>query len=416
MLRTRSRYGVSERSELRALTSSSCLCDPDCSGFPTTVGRTCSSGDLRRGVSLAVKKSDISTVPIVPLYGHDRLRARLEAAVERQALPGSILIQGRRGIGKQRLALWLGQRLLCSAADARPCGRCVSCKYALDLVHPDLHWFFPRTRLADADATVEAIRSDYADALAERVAASGLYDPPTGSEGLFVATVRAVVRAASMTPTMSKRKVFIIGDAERMVPQEGAEAAANAFLKLLEEPLPDTTLILTSSEPGALLPTIRSRVVSFRATPLSDKEMDAFITHPFVKARLPEVDTDWDARRRMAGGSPGALIGGSGANEAMRAARALLSAATGTRDERLRAAFALGSSKARGFFSEMLDALTLLLHDREVEAARRDDPPRALAVGRAIDLVEDAKVRASGNVSPQLLGARLTRELSELLA
>ena len=47
------------------------------------------------------------------------------------------------------------------------------------------------------------------------------------------------------------RRVFVVGDAERMVPQEGADMAANAFLKLLEEPLPDTFLILTTSEPGA---------------------------------------------------------------------------------------------------------------------------------------------------------------------
>ena len=56
----------------------------------------------------------------------------------------------------------------------------------------------------------------------------------------------------------------MIGDAERMVAQEGSDQAANAFLKLLEEPPADTTLILTSSEPGALLPTIRSRSVSVR--------------------------------------------------------------------------------------------------------------------------------------------------------
>ena len=47
---------------------------------------------------------------------------------------------------------------------------------------------------------------------------------------------------------------MVIGDAERMVVQEGTDVAANAFLKLLEEPLPDTTLLLTSSDPGALLP------------------------------------------------------------------------------------------------------------------------------------------------------------------
>ena len=48
--------------------------------------------------------------------------------------------------------------------------------------------------------------------------------------------MRAIVQQASLTPAMAAKKVFIIGDADRMVPQEGAEFAANAFLKLLEEP------------------------------------------------------------------------------------------------------------------------------------------------------------------------------------
>src|SRR4029453_11349249 len=99
-------------------------------------------------------------------------------------------------------------------------------------------------------------------------------------------------------PAIAKRKVFIIGDAERMVPQEGSEQAANAFLKLLEEPPADTTIILTSSEPGALLPTIRSRVVSMRAAPLSQDSMRAFladdqvVTHLKGESSLPPGTTE----------------------------------------------------------------------------------------------------------------------------
>ena len=85
---------------------------------------------------------------------------------------------------------------------------------------------------------------------------------------------------------MARRKVFVIGDAERMVAQEGSDQAANAFLKLLEEPPEDTTIILTSSEPGALLPTIRSRVVAVRVPPLSGAEVSAFLADPVVAKQL----------------------------------------------------------------------------------------------------------------------------------
>src|SRR5688500_6094822 len=74
----------------------------------------------------------LGPVPLIPLYGHEDLRRRLREAAGRGALPASILLHGPQGVGKQRLALWLGQMLLCPEAD-RPCGRCQTCRYALEL-------------------------------------------------------------------------------------------------------------------------------------------------------------------------------------------------------------------------------------------------------------------------------------------
>src|SRR5688500_7905764 len=62
-------------------------------------------------------------------------------------------------------------------------------------------------------------------------------------------------------PAMSAEQVFIVGDADALVVQEASQEAANALLKLLEEPPGGTRFILTSSEPGRLLPTVRSRSV-----------------------------------------------------------------------------------------------------------------------------------------------------------
>ncbi|HMC53677.1 MAG TPA: hypothetical protein VKH19_00775, partial [Gemmatimonadaceae bacterium] len=168
---------------------------------------------------------------IIPLYGHEELRDRLRDAASRGALPPTLLFQGMRGVGKQRLALWLGQLLLCEQDAARaPCNECNSCRFALQLTHPDLHWYFPRPRPKDSDPDLDEVRADYAEAIAERVGEAGLYPPPSGSEGIYIATVRAMVQQAVLSPAISKRKVFIVGDAERMVPQEGSEQAANAFL------------------------------------------------------------------------------------------------------------------------------------------------------------------------------------------
>lgn len=354
-------------------------------------------------------------MPLVPLFGHEQLRERLSGAVERGVLPASILLHGPRGIGKQRLALWLGQRLLCERVEgrARPCGQCQACSFALALSHPDLRWFFPRPRLSGASASSDEVLDDYADATAERARNHGLYAPPGGSEAIYVASVRALVRLAAFTPTMGKRKVFIAGDAERMVPQEGADAAANAFLKLLEEPPADTTLILTSSEPGALLPTIRSRVVSIRVAPLADADVRLFLANETVRAALERAGVVGGVEERvaLASGAPGALLGAGARGDARVAASSLLAAVDSGRQDQISAAFALGGSKARGFFTDVLDALTLLLHQRARESVARNDRRGALRAIAAVDAVERIKEMAAGNVSPQLLGANLLKQM-----
>lgn len=357
-------------------------------------------------------------MPLVPLFGHSDAQRRLLESVKRGTLPASLLIQGPRGVGKQRLALWLSQVLLCET-DQPPCGACRACRFATELTHPDLHWFFPRPRLKDSDPDLDDVRDDYGSAVRERAQAAGLYEPPSGMEGLYVATVRAIVQQAALSPALGKRKVFVIGDAERMASQEGSEQAANAFLKLLEEPPADTTIILTSSEPGALLPTIRSRVVSVAVGSLDDRELKAFLAHDAVAARLkksrhlPASDTE---RVTFAGGSPGRLLSAESWTVALDNAQRMLDAVTTRKAARYEAAWSTASTKARGAFADTLDALTEKLHRRARDAVRKGAEREASAASRAVERVELAKERVTQNVSPQLITVNLIRELEELFA
>lgn len=353
-------------------------------------------------------------MPFLPLIGHETLRKRLDEQVRRSGLPASLLFTGAPGIGKQRLALWLGQRLLCESEDA-PCGTCQHCVYALQGAHPDLRWYFPRPRLKDSsDVALEEVARDYAEAIAERSSAHGLYPRADGTHGIFVYTARLIVQQAASTPAMAKRKVFVVGDAERMVPQLSSQEAANAFLKLLEEPPADTTIILTSSEPGALLPTIRSRVVTVRVAPLSDAAVRSFLAQPAAATAAGESGADGGELVLLAHGAPGGLIGAASAGAALERARALLASVRQGRDAALRAAFTQGGSKARGRFADVLDAMTVLLHERARDAARTGDARGAAAAARGVRFVEDAKRAAEGNAIPQLISARLLGQLAEV--
>lgn len=358
-------------------------------------------------------------MPLLPLFGHTALRERLRDAAIQGTFPGSILLEGPRGIGKQQLALWVARVLLCERENQAPCGECKACRMAREVQHPDLHWFFPRPRPKDASsADADDVREDMAEAIAERMQNGGLYEAPGGDEGIFISTVHALVQTASVSPAMGRRKVFVVGDAERMVAQEGADQAANAFLKLLEEPPADTTIILTSSEPGALLPTIRSRVVSVRVAPLVPDDVRAFLSNPAVANRLDVPGASGvEALVQLAGGAPGRLIGREAWEAALGQARRMLDAAGAPdRGTRMRVAMSQGGMGARGKFSDMLDALTVLLHERARSAAQKGFERQASGAARAVSVVEEAKERASGNVNPQLVAASLLQSLAPLLS
>src|SRR5882672_7623443 len=82
-------------------------------------------------------------MPIPPLYAHEGIRHRLVGAIASGRLPQALLFEGPTGVGKQRLALWLAQALMCEAGLGEGCGKCQHCKLVLNLSHPDVHWFVP---------------------------------------------------------------------------------------------------------------------------------------------------------------------------------------------------------------------------------------------------------------------------------
>ncbi|HEX6943836.1 MAG TPA: hypothetical protein VF128_12980 [Gemmatimonadaceae bacterium] len=356
-------------------------------------------------------------MPIIPLYGHAELRERLLPRIIAGTLPQSLLLHGPTGVGKQRLGLWIAQALLCSS-DAIPCGVCRECRYSLDLTHPDLMWVFPRPRPKGSDSDPEDIAEDLADARQKRSEKHGLYPAPPGNEGVYVATVRYLALQASKTPALARRKVFVVGEVDRMAQQEGAEVAANAFLKLLEEPPADTWIIATTSAVGSLLPTIRSRVIGVRVPRLDDTAMRAFMADPHVAEALAKTDLPKSEKERLllAQGAPGALLSTSLRKSAVDEARRFIDAATsGNRAELMKVAFVQGHSGARAGYSDTLDALTLELYDRMKSGTERNDARVASSSSKAIDLVEEAKRLADANVSPLLISAKLLTDLSTVL-
>src|SRR6266481_472858 len=103
-----------------------------------------------------------------PLVGHERVKSRLAGAHATAKLPQALLFEGPRGVGKQRLALWLAQLIHCQdrGAAPEPCGKCQPCRLVLNLSHPDVHWFVPlepSKKAGDADKQVDIAAGAIAD-------------------------------------------------------------------------------------------------------------------------------------------------------------------------------------------------------------------------------------------------------------
>lgn len=365
-------------------------------------------------------------MPLHPLVGHHEVRRLLARAVRAGKLPSTILLTGPAGVGKQRLGLWLAQLLFCEHPEDEPCGRCRPCHLVLGLAHPDLHWMvpIPRPKSTDPARQVDEAEEILAQVLEER-RASSLYLPPDGMAIHGVASVRLLQRRAALTPVEGRRKVFLIGEADRLVPQESSPEAANALLKLLEEPPADTVFVLTTTDPRRLLPTVRSRGVPLRVGRLADEDVAQVLREHLRPAPSPEALAE---RVRLAEGSVGAALAagaGSGEAAAFHAAASLLEAVVAGPGARMERALRQPPFAARGEFTALLDALSETLGDAARDALgqppkrpvpevlrRRRDPDPLL---RALERVAGAREAAAGNVNPQLLLAKLSEDLAEVL-
>jgi DNA polymerase-3 subunit delta' len=169
----------------------------------------------------------------------------------RQALPHALLLHGRAGLGKTDFALTLAKSLLCESPQGggEACGQCPACGWFDAGHHPDFRW----VGLPDDDPAEKASTQIPVDAIR---ALSGFMTTSTHRQGM---------------------RIVLIAPADALNVN-----AANALLKTLEEPLPDTLMMLVSNEPGRLAATVRSRCQRVRFDLPPAAEAEAWLTQQDV--------------------------------------------------------------------------------------------------------------------------------------
>lgn len=197
------------------------------------------------------------------IEGHHAARASISAQLAAGRLPGAILLHGPQGIGKATLAFALTREILTATGDED--ARRVNEQIAAG-AHPNVQVLRRRPREGRGFYTV-----------------------------IRVEDVRELRQELHMTRGRSGHRIAIVDAIDDCNP-----SAANALLKTLEEPPPETTFLLVSHRPRQLLPTIRSRCHNVALRPLADAEVSAVL-----RAQRPEIGPEEVARAvALAGGRP----------------------------------------------------------------------------------------------------------------
>ncbi len=233
------------------------------------------------------------------IIDQQRVVTALRGALARRRVAHAYLFHGPDGVGKRATALAFAQALQCTRAETPPCGRCLPCDKVRRMLHPDVHVLFPHPGDADIRDVAKRLQrlAENPYAAIDFVRRPALDDPTKTSNKQALYTVARINedlrRAMSYKPVEGQYKIAVLTDAEQFRTE-----AANAFLKLLEEPAPQTVFILTTSRPDLLLPTVLSRCQRFRFDPL---DATAIARALVAREGLPPDTADTIAR--MADGS-----------------------------------------------------------------------------------------------------------------
>ncbi len=194
------------------------------------------------------------------IQGQDQAVAYLTRCVAQARVPHALLFTGPEGVGKRATALALAQALNCQASrEGEACGVCSACRKVERGAHADVRLLEPE------------------------------------GQSLKIDQIREHLQRGVMLKAMEGRtKVYLLDPADALTPE-----AANSLLKVLEEPPADVVIVLITTQPFGLFPTIRSRCQEVRFHALSMPAMTAWLENR--QALAPEMAK---TLARLSGGRP----------------------------------------------------------------------------------------------------------------
>ncbi len=302
------------------------------------------------------------------ILGQNQTIQALRGFIKNNRVPRAMIFAGPAGVGKATTALEFAKTLNCLDAAANAafdsCGLCQNCRHIDAGTHPDV--IFANWQLQ----------------------ANLLQDDLEKQQNVRVETVRHLTNSSQQKAVLAKWKVYIIDNAERLMP-----AAANALLKFIEEPSPNTVWILVSSKKETMLGTIKSRCQMINFAPLPDGIVRNILEEDYVEAALAARAAQYGegsvSKAKLAAELLGDFAG-------MEAGAAFAHQAADNLPKNL--------ADARTSLNALLDMLAAAAHKKWLAAgvAAQDDKTRA-ALQDLLGKITFYKSAIGRNVSPNMI-------------
>lgn len=235
------------------------------------------------------------------IVGHERTKRILQNAIIENRVSHAYCFTGIEGIGKDALAIQFAKTSNCEEPiiiekSIDSCDKCHSCRAFDNLSHPNIELVFslPAGKSTDSksESAYDKMSQDQLDIIKEEIEqkAKNPYLPihiPNATQ-IKISSIRDVKQKLSMSSFNGKRRFVLVFKADEM-----NNEASNAFLKTLEEPNDNITIIMISSKPEAMIQTIMSRCQQIIIQPLDDKHI---IRKLIFDNGISEVDSKIAAR------------------------------------------------------------------------------------------------------------------------
>lgn len=215
------------------------------------------------------------------IVGNQKAKNYFKTSIKNSQIPHAILLTGKNGIGKLAFAQALAQTLNCESPTETndACGKCRSCTKINNFIHPDIHYILPvfSKKVSGEGGSSQATSADFFDTFRDKFSQNPYYvfdewlmDLDAGNKQftIYIDEIRQLKKKVLLKNFEAKYKVAILWNADKLNMQ-----AANALLKILEEPPKNTVFVLIAENTTRLLPTIISRCQNTKLSLISSKEI-----------------------------------------------------------------------------------------------------------------------------------------------